>query len=99
MMISHQLGKTYHKFMDHVYDVHQKNIENLTKDQFKELIAQMISCGDITRHVVENPSEAIHRQSLTYVPYRDICRMQTRIDALEAEIERLTTGRSANERG
>lgn len=58
---------------------HNLAVEALTEQQLAEVIRQAIVSGDIMRNVVVDRSDPSMdgKQSVTYVPFRDIDRMRT----------------------
>lgn len=59
-------------------------IENLTKMQLAEALTQAICCGDFQRLVTTDG-----RQTVTYIPFRREQELQTRIEDLQAENDKL----------
>lgn len=54
--------------------------EKLTEKQVAEVILQALASGDLMKHVVVGTP---HRQAVTYIPYREHERLQSRIRHLE----------------
>lgn len=63
---------------------HCLGVERLTEAQFVDALKQALASGDFMRHIQVGSSA----QAVTYVPFREVEALRSRIRELEAEIER-----------
>lgn len=69
--------------------VHEHNltVDKLTELQLAEALRQAILCGDFIRLVQTDTSFPVHRQSITYIPFRREQELKARIQELESALE------------
>lgn len=76
------------KFADVVRRVASEQ-EKLTEEQFIEAMRQAVACGDFERLCLQpswDGENFIHKQAVTYMPYRKVQELQSRIEELESRL-------------
>jgi len=81
------------KAIDDLVLKHRLAVDSLTEKQLAEVIRQAIASGDFVRHITQDGS----KQSVSYIPWREVERLKPLYNELLYAVERKFEGETRHE--